>query len=757
MTSLSYSQPEYPKVDLEMAERFISILKGKDPVCWQTFADNRKNRRARARILHGALKRIKDDLVREQGLGAGIYVVVNRTDGKGRRRENVVAATAVFVDGDNIPLPKNWPIEPHIICLRDETHWHAYWLIVPTDDLAAWTLTQKRVANFLGTDPKISDPPRVLRVPGFWHQKGDPIFVILIRCPSTADLENGKITRYTLEELEQAFPGQLPTTSPQRKNNSSSPIEQVPLLEWDLEVNINEAIHYLENEAPLAIEHQQGDDQTLRVAAKLKDLCISEKKALELMIRHWNPRCNPPWVQADLKKKVRHAFKYLRKTQPGSSSPLIDPGAANASEWRTVLKEWIWVVEAKAFLRRADCQMWDRDQFESYYSHLIKGKLWQTIIKQKLGIRRFERLTYQPGQPELPMDGRYNIWRPSAIEPKAGEVEWFLQHMQYLIPDEKERQQVLDFLAYLVQHPGIKIHFALVIQGLPGTGKSFVGQLMEIIIGLLNTSRPSNEELHSQWTTWQRQAQLVIVEELMTIGRQDLINKLKSVIADATIRIQEKYRNTYSLDNCLNFLMFTNYKDALKVELNDRRFFVVFSPALPKDPSYYAALFSHLQKDGAAHVAQWFMERDLSAFRPKGVAPHTWAKQEMRQSNMDEVHQVLWELHDNGESPFDSDLLSMKDLEHRLPDRLQRVKNLNGKLTTFLRDHLGAVKFEQIPVDKGAHKKNLWVWRNHDEWRAQTKTQVGLRYDARIKHQKSDNLGRDPFSDDPIYDDPIFE
>ena len=222
--------------------------------------------------------------------------------------------------------------------------------------------------------------------------------------------------------------------------------------------------------------------------------------------------------------------------------------------------------------------MWDRDQFESYYSHLIKGKLWQTIIKQKSGIRRFELLTYQPGQPEFPKDGRYNIWRPSAIEPKAGDVQWFLQHLQYLLPDEKEREEVFDYLAYLVQHPGKKIHFALVIQGQPGTGKSFVGQLMEKIIGFGNTSRPSNEELHSPWTTWQRQAQLVIVEELMTIGRQELINKLKSVIADATIRIQEKYRNTYSLDNCLNFLMFTNCKDALKIELNDRRFFCgVFS------------------------------------------------------------------------------------------------------------------------------------------------------------------------------------
>ncbi|MDT7044307.1 primase-helicase family protein [Candidatus Nitronereus thalassa] len=735
---------DLPAFDFDTLQRFLDVVKGDSPYCWQIIPD--KNGKGRATLFHGTLEEVKDKLIQAQRNGCGIFITVNRTDGKGRRKTNVLKATAVFVDADGIPLPEQWPIPPHVIVQRSSDRWHAYWLIQPTDDLAAWTMTQKRLANFLKTDPSISDPPRVMRVPGFFHLKGEPLLVKLIQCPTADDVRNGKVQRFTLEELETAYPGEVKLSTKASKEPSTVDTDQTPLVEWDLKVNIEHAIAYLRHEAPMAIEHQHGDDQTVQVAAHLKDIGISQDKSFELMKEHWNPHCRPPWSDEELKEKVANAFTYMHNNQPGCESPLVNKKAGRARRVREALDAWVWAVDAKCFVRRHDCQMWDRDQFDSVYGHLAdKYLLSNQIFKQESSIRRFERLTYLPGQPEFPDDGSYNIWRPSGVEPKEGEVDWFLTHMEYLIPDDHERNLVLDYLAFLVKHPGQKIHFALVVQGLPGTGKSFIGQLMERIIGEQNTSRPSNEELHSEWTTWQRQAQLVVVEELMTIGRQELINKLKSVITDETIRIHEKYRNTYSLNNCLNFLMLTNYKDALKVEMHDRRFFVVFSPAQPREESYYAALFSNLKKDGPAHVAHRLSQRDLSDFKPKGVAPQTAAKREMRRANLDEVHQVLLDLLDNGQPPFGCDLVSMADLEQALPERLRRVRNLNGKLTGFLRDQLGATKRSQVPVDNGRRKCNVWIWRNQNDWASKTSTVIGRQYDAQVKGQ---DIGLDEW--DPI-------
>ena len=428
-------------------------------------------------------------------------------------------------------------------------------------------------------------------------------------------------------------------------------------------------------------------------------------------------------------------IRYVREA--GGTIPGETDGELGVNEemqtkkLKTVLDNWVWVVTPKCFLRRTDGVMWDREQLESWYGHLLeKGTLWNTIIKSESLIRRFENLTYQPAKQEFPECGNYNIWRNTAIEPKPGDFKWFLDHMRYLIPDDRERELAYDYLAYLVQCPGEKIHFAWVLQGGQGTGKSFVGRLMELIIGSKNVSRPSNAEIHSQWTSWQLRAQLVIIDEFMTRGRQDMANKFKPLITDHTLRIEEKYRPTYTLENRLNFLIFTNHKDAVKIEQGDRRYFVIFSPAVPRPADYYKDLFSFLNEDGAAHVANWLSERDLSSFNAKGVAPDTSAKEEMQLATMSEAHRELWALYENGKSPFTFDLVSMDQLKAGLSQGATFTKDLNGQLTKFVRDVLGAVRLTQIPISEGKSKCNLWAWRNQEEWSKRPKAEVGKLYDV---------------------------
>jgi hypothetical protein len=243
-------------------------------------------------------------------------------------------------------------------------------------------------------------------------------------------------------------------------------------------------------------------------------------------------------------------------------------------------------------------------------------------------MRKFESLVYLPEKAEFP-DGengnRYNIWRKDGVAAKPGDVTPFLVHMAYLFPDEKDRDHVLDYLALLVQRPADKIHFALLIRGAQGTGKSWIGRLMEKIVGSRNTVRPSNEEVVSHWTAWMEGAQLAVIEELMTLGRKEVANRLKPAITDPTIRIEEKNCSLYSIPNCLNFISFTNHEDALPIEHGDRRWLVVFSPAKPRDGAYYRDLFDFLDGDGAAYVKQWLLKRKVG-LNPHGVAPFTAGK-----------------------------------------------------------------------------------------------------------------------------------
>jgi len=68
---------------------------------------------------------------------------------------------------------------------------------------------------------------------------------------------------------------------------------------------------YLLDEAPIAIEGQGGDDTTYKVCCKLtRDFGLTPDGALELLLEHWNPRCEPPWLDEDLQAKIEHAAQY---------------------------------------------------------------------------------------------------------------------------------------------------------------------------------------------------------------------------------------------------------------------------------------------------------------------------------------------------------------------------------------------------------------------------------------------------------------
>ncbi|MCA3641760.1 MAG: DUF3987 domain-containing protein [Methylobacterium sp.] len=85
----------------------------------------------------------------------------------------------------------------------------------------------------------------------------------------------------------------------------------------DAPEDIARARHYLEKDAPAAIEGQGGDAQTYKVACELRDMGMREGTALDLMRTLYNPRCLPPWDAAGLAAKVANAFAY------GQNSPAV--------------------------------------------------------------------------------------------------------------------------------------------------------------------------------------------------------------------------------------------------------------------------------------------------------------------------------------------------------------------------------------------------------------------------------------------------
>lgn len=165
-------------IDLNLAQSYLDYL-AHDKAGWtfQTFDDNEKKRKELCCVfsttVFSSVFGYSFALVKLNNAGAGIFVTVNRTDGKGRKAENIIGLRALFVDADDIPLAQSWHETPDMVVQRSEKRWHAYWRVRSDTPLTEFKNAQRRLAAHYGTDPKVWDLPRVMRVPGFLHRKGD--------------------------------------------------------------------------------------------------------------------------------------------------------------------------------------------------------------------------------------------------------------------------------------------------------------------------------------------------------------------------------------------------------------------------------------------------------------------------------------------------------------------------------------------------------------------------------------------------------
>ena len=164
------------------AETFLRILADGERCTFQTFDETNAKRNSLNRVKHGFLGDHLDELWQLNQQKAGVFVMVNKGDLKGRRSTNVVRVRSVFVDLDGAPIEPilQAQLQPHMIIESSPDRYHAYWLV---EDVALndFRDIQTMLAIKFNGDQLVKDLPRVMRLPGFLHQKSKPCFSRIIK------------------------------------------------------------------------------------------------------------------------------------------------------------------------------------------------------------------------------------------------------------------------------------------------------------------------------------------------------------------------------------------------------------------------------------------------------------------------------------------------------------------------------------------------------------------------------------------------
>ena len=170
-----------------------------------------------------------------------------------------------------------------------------------------------------------------------------------------------------------------------------------------------------------------------------------------------------------------------------------------------------------------------------------------------------------------------NIWHtPKYRVGKSTTDNSFWEFLEYVLPNQQDREIFTDWLAWSLQNEGKKPKWAVMLYSeKQGTGKSTLTDVMKALFGEENTGRTNGVgKLLGRFNKEVLENKLVIVEEVEVKRGSPQANSLKSLITEDSTMVEAKMMPAYVERIYCAFVMTTNHLP-LWLEESDRRFFIL--------------------------------------------------------------------------------------------------------------------------------------------------------------------------------------
>ncbi|MFA6234120.1 MAG: DUF5906 domain-containing protein [Bacteroidota bacterium] len=146
-----------------------------------------------------------------------------------------------------------------------------------------------------------------------------------------------------------------------------------------------------------------------------------------------------------------------------------------------------------------------------------------------------------------------------------------------LLPVEAERNHFVNWFATIF-NTRKKMRTSFVFKGAQGAGKNALFQyVISPLLGKAQCRVVKNEDLVERFNPWIRQAFFIAFDEVAhdNKSRNGLNSKLKALITDDKVTLNDKNDKAFEIDNRMNCVFFSNEAVPLVVEQSDRRFTIV--------------------------------------------------------------------------------------------------------------------------------------------------------------------------------------
>lgn len=330
-----------------------------------------------------------------------------------------------------------------------------------------------------------------------------------------------------------------------------------------------------------------------------------------------------------------------------------------------------------------------------------------------------ERITYKPGQDRITAENELNIWSGWGCLPAEGDITPWKQLLDYVFEDADPDHRVWfeQWLAYPLQHPGEKLFSAAVIWGTQhGTGKSLIGHTMAKIYGR-NAIEIGDQGLHDSFNGWAENRQFVMGEEITSGDKRQNGDRMKKMITQREMRINQKFLPQYTVPDCINYYFTSNHPDSFFLEDTDRRYFVHALNRPPLPQSFYRKYAEWLEGSGPHALFHYLLNLDVSDFDPQGPAPMTDAKVDMINNGRSDVGLWVATLREypdavlrQGNDVLNFCLMTSQELHSLYDFRSPNKVTINGMSRELSRANFPRVNGGQ-PIDTPQGPQRLWMVR----------------------------------------------
>lgn len=364
-------------------------------------------------------------------------------------------------------------------------------------------------------------------------------------------------------------------------------------------------------------------------------------------------------IQSCLDKCEQHPIKQAalralldRHKQERTSQT---PAAVKAALVEALNKHWFLVTDLKeaqyAELPRKEDDtiiLRDRTNFMRVYENWNIPAAWlcQDDVKPvnvaelwaKDDLRRdHARIVFDPRPLEQRDAREFNVFRGLAIDAQradekarerkeesiAADVDPVLRHirMVWCRNHQKLYDYVLNWLAMMLQRPWERPATALVLRGPQGAGKGIIVDLLKAIVGKLNFVAVSrSDDVVGRFNGGLKRCLLLFVDEAVSPRNQTEANRLKALITEDYITVEDKFASSVQIPNFLHIIIASNGV-AIRPEHSDRR-----SVCIDVDNSYCGpqtaeskAYFDQIRAVPPEAFAKFLYARDLAGFNPRAV------------------------------------------------------------------------------------------------------------------------------------------